>query len=85
MSTDREHRKKITAHRELALVEIEGHQISGWIDEDVRCKSCSASRIYYDDYDAFFCPECNVWLEGTCRDSSCNYCRSRPDRPLPGK
>ena len=34
---------------------INGRKIDGWIDDEL-CVTCGKARIYYDDYDAFFCP-----------------------------
>lgn len=75
--------KHITEDSKQGIVTINERKISGWISDDARCSTCGASRIYYDDFDAFFCPECNAWLEGVCGDRDCLYCKSRPDTPLP--
>jgi hypothetical protein len=63
------------------VVPIDGREIDGFIDERV-CPGCGQARIYYDDYDAFFCAFCNVWLESGCGDAACEYCRSRPEKPI---
>lgn len=57
--------------------------IPGWID-DVPCEQCGANRIYHEQFDAFFCSECNRWLEGRCGDATCAFCRERPDSPVLG-
>ncbi len=63
------------------VVEINGHQIDGWID-DTPCTTCASRRIYHTEFDAFFCAECNVWLESNCPDPGCEFCKNRPDKPL---
>jgi hypothetical protein len=37
---------------------------------------------YADLYDAYFCHDCNEWLEERCKDPACEECAERPDRPL---
>lgn len=37
---------------------------------------------YNDQYDAFYCDVCNVWLEKICSDETCNFCKNRPNAPL---
>jgi len=74
--------KKITED-EHGFVTIDGQKIEGWIEEDTPCGICNGPRIYSDDYDAFFCPRCNLWLEEACKDPTCKNCRNRPERPLP--
>jgi hypothetical protein len=32
-------------------------------------------------YDAYFCKECDVWIEKQCGDDACEYCPDRPDKP----
>jgi hypothetical protein len=68
---------------ERIVVRIDGVELRGWIDEEKACPKCGASEIYYETYDANFCPTCNVWLEQGCGDESCAYCRQRPEHPLP--
>src|SRR5436305_7277580 len=66
-------------------VVIDGMRIPGSLDEHRRCRTCGSARVYHDDYDAHFCPTCNVWLESACSDPSCDYCRRRPQLPLPAE
>jgi len=75
--------KTITEDSESGVVTIGEVRVSGWIDDIAPCGRCGTRRIYHEDYDAYFCPDCNVWLEHTCRDRSCEYCGKRPDHPLP--
>lgn len=56
--------------------------VSGFLDADV-CQTCGTKRIYADDHDAFFCPQCNLWLDQACGDALCSYCSKRPAVPLP--
>ena len=44
---------------------------------------CSSSKDYSDDYDAYFCASCNVWLESGCKDPDCIFCKDRPNTPFP--
>jgi len=46
------------------------------------CSTCKSDLDYSDDFDAYFCPNCNEWAESKCSDPSCSYCATRPDRPL---
>jgi hypothetical protein len=66
---------------EKNVVIINGSEIDGFIHDEI-CPQCSENRIYFEDYDAFFCASCNVWLESTCSDVNCEYCKIRPDKPL---
>ena len=59
--------------------------VGGFIDDDFFCDHCGSVRVYYDKHDAYFCPSCNIWLEGRCSDPDCNYCSGRPRTPLPNK
>jgi len=58
------------------------HEFEGFIDDSETCPKCSENRIYYDDYDSFFCPQCNVWLESACSEPNCEFCFARPKIPL---
>jgi hypothetical protein len=71
----------VVSHEEAAWITIGSDTFEGWID-DVTCEKCNSRRIYYDTYDAFFCPPCNRWLEDICRDATCRFCITRPSRPL---
>jgi hypothetical protein len=75
--------KQITVDSDCEVVTIDGHRISGWISKTGHCDACGTSKVHHDYYGAFFCPECNVWLEGLCGDQSCPACRDRPSAPLP--
>jgi hypothetical protein len=75
----------ITADEEGGTVTIDGFTVSGHLFDDQRCPHCASAQVYYDDYDAFFCPVCNVWLEPACGDPSCSFCAGRPSMPIPGR
>lgn len=66
-------------------VTIDGFEFYGQIEENKYCSTCKANLVYYDDYDAYFCPNCNHWAESTCQDPHCKYCPNRPKQPLPSK
>lgn len=34
-----------------------------------------------ETYDAFFCADCNTWIESACSDPGCEVCPSRPVKP----
>jgi hypothetical protein len=53
----------ITADAEGETVTIDGFTVSGWLCDDRHCTHCASAQVYCDDYDAYFCPVCNVWLE----------------------
>jgi hypothetical protein len=62
-------------------------KIEGFISEDspVKCHKCQEPAIYCDPYDAYMCAYCNMWLEKRCGDKNCEYCSSRPAKPLPNE
>ena len=45
------------------------------------CQKCSTTLLYCDRYDAFLCPSCDTWTEGTCAEADCPYCPGRHDKP----
>lgn len=45
------------------------------------CDKCGSERQYSNKYDAYYCELCNKWLERTCSDSECEYCKDRPEKP----
>lgn len=46
------------------------------------CDQCLKKPSYSEEFDAHFCPECNIWLEDRCKDPTCWFCPQRPERPL---
>jgi hypothetical protein len=75
--------RAVTQDSKNGVVIVGGVRVPGSIDDIRHCPHCGSARIYHDDYDSYFCPVCNMWLESACSDPSCSYCRSRPERPLP--
>jgi hypothetical protein len=73
--------RRIIEQPEKDLVQIDGFCIDGWL-EDGRCQ-CAERLIYYERYDALFCPKCNAWRQERCGDPNCGYCPERPPQPLP--
>jgi hypothetical protein len=74
--------RDVSEDEDRALVRVGGHELRGFIDGDP-CPSCGALRVYHEKHDAYFCPQCNRWLEGRCSDPTCGYCPERPVTPLP--
>lgn len=72
----------ITEDEETGTVTINGVKIEGYIDKR-KCQKCNCFEVYYDKYDAYFCPQCNLWKESKCKDPDCDYCNMRPQKPLP--
>ncbi|AMO33817.1 hypothetical protein J2D69_10340 [Lysinibacillus sphaericus] len=62
-------------------VMIDDFEFYGEMKQD-KCSKCKCNLLYYDDFDAYFCPKCNSWTESTCSDPTCKYCSSRPETPL---
>lgn len=73
--------KIVIEDNEDGTVNIGDRLIDGHVD-DLPCESCGEPRVYFDDYDSYFCAGCNKWLEGACNDSVCGYCKDRPEFPL---
>lgn len=72
----------MTIKETKTFVIIDGNEIEGFIDGERHCNMCKSHLVFYDDFDAYFCPKCNNWMESKCTDSECEFCSSRPDRPL---
>jgi len=48
-----------------------------------KCHNNVEHTIDYDEeFDAEFCRNCNEWVENTCTDLNCYFCKSRPLFPL---
>lgn len=48
----------------------------------VTCKLYEFHKTDYSyEYDAYFCCDCDDWLEKKCEDHRCNFCPKRPDKP----
>jgi len=75
--------KAIIKDSASGIVSVGDISVPGWVDDIKPCDHCGSRRIYHSDYDAYFCPACNVWVEHTCNDKPCAFCGKRPDKPLP--
>jgi hypothetical protein len=40
------------------------------------------AEVYDEQYDAYYNPQTNEWVESKCDDPTCEYCVNRPERPL---
>jgi len=49
--------------------------------EDV-CVRCERVVSYSENFDTFYCEDCNLWLEERCVDPLCTVCAKRPIRPI---
>ena len=46
------------------------------------CPVCDGAVKLDYEYDAYYCPSCNQWLElAQCGDNDCPFCYPRPARP----
>lgn len=45
------------------------------------CDKCNKSTNYSEEYDAYFCEGCDVWLEPKCSHEGCEFCEGRPEKP----
>ena len=54
----------------------------GYTSHHSHCAICHEQIIYSEQYDAYYCYGCNVWLEGKCSDPECYFCPNRPEKPL---
>lgn len=50
-----------------------------------KCPKCGSENTYDATFDAYYCANCNEWLESQCDDPDCGYCRYRPEKPLNGQ
>jgi hypothetical protein len=37
---------------------------------------------YSEEYDAYYNPLTNEWIESKCDDPTCEFCINRPERPI---
>ena len=54
-------------------------------DGESVCKKCGTKVTYSKKFDAYYCEQCNLWLEERCVDPLCKLCDKRPIRPLKKK
>lgn len=45
------------------------------------CPHCNEVKSYSGLYDAYYCSNCDIWLEKQCDDPYCEYCSNRPEKP----
>ena len=50
-----------------------------------RCPECGHDRSYSYAYDAFYCSECDKWLEPKCEMLGCIFCTGRHPTPSENK
>lgn len=62
---------------------IDGKKVFGRIEDSRKCRTCAAAAVYFADYDAVACLQCNTWLDPHCGEPDCPVCSARPERPLP--
>lgn len=72
---------KIYENRNKRRVGINGMKIGGCILKQI-CSVCRKNLVYYDKFDADFCPSCNEWKQEKCSDMNCHHCSTRPTKPL---
>jgi len=44
-------------------------------------EKCDHFKRYCRKYDAYYCPQCDVWMEDRCKDQNCEFCVKRPEKP----
>jgi hypothetical protein len=44
--------------------------------------NCNETKQYSEQYDTYYCRECNKWLEDICNDRECLFCNTRPLKPV---
>lgn len=45
------------------------------------CPDCNTLLEYSGEHDAYFCTECNEWIEVKCINDNCIFCSGRPEKP----
>ncbi len=54
--------------------------------EGINMDQCCPNKEYSVEWDAYYCPHHNIWLENKCEYEyiDCPFgCSERPERPLP--
>lgn len=70
--------KEAVAMIELRANDIEKKVAKGRVPT---CVSCGKAGVRNDRYDAYYCEDCNAWIEPACSDPTCQYCNNRPNKP----
>jgi hypothetical protein len=45
------------------------------------CPECLEKSSFSAFHDAYFCMNCDIWLDEKCSEPNCQYCNLRPDKP----
>ncbi len=45
------------------------------------CPKCGGQASFSRQYDAMYCPVCDIWTEKPCSSPYCEFCAQRPERP----
>lgn len=45
------------------------------------CPHCGKRTSFNCQFDAYYCPNCDIWVEEKCDNPNCEYCSNRPDKP----
>lgn len=45
-----------------------------------KCGQCKGDAVD-GHFDSYFCPRCNIWTSGHCKDEKCAICTMRPPKP----
>jgi len=46
-----------------------------------KCKTCCEDLKLFPGFDSNACIKCDKWIEKKCKDSECEFCSPRPDKP----
>jgi len=46
---------------------VDDFEFYGQIEQEKYCSTCKLNLVYYDNFDTYFCPKCNSWIESKCR------------------
>jgi len=65
------------------VVSKSSFHFDGYVQYPVYCETCNHVKLFDIDHDAHFCPLCNVWIDKKCSDPNCDFCSTRPEKPLP--
>ena len=54
---------------------------NGYDDRRQWCNRCGGRMELSEEFDAYYCGQCNRWVESKCGDATCRFCSKRPERP----